>query len=1042
MTDGPIYDHSAYAECKAYPEKALYNGGILRDHAANIELSLGHLGADSYTPAFLLDNLLEGIYAFSAWIAIMGADSSILTAALNAESTKFSCIGTVLAKQGCWSFLKGGFLLHSPSNLSLLYFQNADGKEINMSIASPSLQRFTHEQWKMNQQYKINAERKRFLTIHTSDLHGERLEGAAITIEQISRDFPIGSAIAETIIGNPPYQNWFAKRFNAAVFENELKWYATEPEPGKTNYTAADQMLEFVRANQIIVRGHNIFWEDPKYTPAWVACLRGHELQLAVKSRIRSLMSKYRGEFIHWDVSNEMLHFDFYEQRIGPNATLSFFKAAHEADPLATLFMNDYNVIETCNDFNSTVDSYISRLRELKQGGVSMDGIGLEGHFLIPNPPLIRAVLDKLGTLGLPVWLTEVDISHKIDKEAQAVYLEQVLREGFSHPAVKGIMMWTALHPKGCYQMCLTDNEFHNLPAGDVVDKLLEEWKTGKVEGETDEFGTFSIHGFLGEYSIMDLPMISLPAGVLLYDYTAYTECKARPELPLYNGGILKDDVHFSTRSLGGSQSNISSPTFILPNLTGDNTVYTFSTWVKISGADSALIKAGLSSENVKHNCIGTAIAKGSCWSFLKGGFVLDSPPRLSLLYFQNADQIDVTIEIASASLQPFTAEEWKTHQQYKIDTERKRTVTIHVSDQNGDRLQGADIMLEQISKDFPFGSAIAKTILGDSSYQNWFVERFNAAVFEDELKWYNTETKPGQVNYTIPDQMLEFVRAHQIMARGHNIFWENPKFTPSWIFNLTGAELESAIDRRIRSLLGKYKGEFINWDVNNENLHYHFYEERLGPNATLNFFESAHQVDPLATLFMNEFNVVETCDDANSTVDTYIARMQELEQAGASMGGIGLQSHFVVPNPPLIRGVLDKLATLGLPIWLTEVDIDHEFDKETQAAYLEVVLREGFSHPSVKGIMLWTALHPNGCYEMCLTDNDLQNLPAGDVVDRLLKEWETGVVTGNSDEHGEYSFSGFLGEFKVNVSCGNRTATSTFALGQGDETRHFNIQL
>ena len=223
-------------------------------------------------------------------------------------------------------------------------------------------------------------------------------------------------------------QDWFVKRFNAAVFENELKWYATEPDQGKVNYTISDQMLQFVRANKIIARGHNIFWEDPKYTPAWVHNLTGIELRSAVNSRIQSLLSQYKEEFIHWDVSNEMLHFDFYEKRLGPNATLHFFETAHESDPLATLFMNDFNVVETCNDVNSTVDAYISRIRELQQSGVFMNGIGLEGHFTIPNPPLIRAILDKLATLGLPIWLTEVDISKTLDKDTQVSYSKSCSR--------------------------------------------------------------------------------------------------------------------------------------------------------------------------------------------------------------------------------------------------------------------------------------------------------------------------------------------------------------------------------------------------------------------------------------------------------------------------------------------------------------------------------------------------------------------------------------------------------------------------------------
>ncbi|CAH9057155.1 unnamed protein product [Cuscuta europaea] len=289
---------------------------------------------------------------------------------------------------------------------------------------------------------------------------------------------------------------------------------------------------------------------------------------------------------------------------------------------------------------------------------------------------------------------------------------------------------------------------------------------------------------------------------------------------------------------------------------------------------------------------------------------------------------------------------------------------------------------------------------------------------------------------------MLSFVREHQIIVRGHNIFWEDPKYTPQWVLNLTGPDLKSAVQSRITSLMERYRDEFIHWDVSNEMLHFDFYEQRLGPNATLEFFKTAHEADPLATLFMNDFNVVETCSDPKSTVDMYITKMKELKKGGISMDGIGVEGHFSVPNPPLIRATIDKLATLGLPIWLTEIDINKKFGQETQARYLEKVLREGFSHPGVDGIMLWTALDPKGCYQMCLTDNSLKNLPAGEVVDGLLKEWRTQSLEGETDEHGRYSFFGFLGEYKVRVEYGNETVTSTFSLNRGDDTRHFSIQL
>ncbi|KAL5999372.1 hypothetical protein ACLOJK_040832 [Asimina triloba] len=377
----------------------------------------------------------------------------------------------------------------------------------------------------------------------------------------------------------------------------------------------------------------------------------------------------------------------------------------------------------------------------------------------------------------------------------------------------------------------------------------------------------------------------------------------------------------------------------------------------------------------------------------------------------------ELEIFVVSASLQPFTSQQWEMHQDYNIRKERKRTVNIHVSDTKGQRLAGA---------------------------VDWFVKRFNAAVFENELKWYVTEHEAGNVNYTLADQMLSFVRGNKIVARGHNIFWEDPMYTPAWVRNLSGTPLRMAVQARIQSLLSNYNEQFIHWDVSNEMLHFHFYEQRLGPNASLDFFRTAQEADPHATLFMNDFNVIETCEDAKSAVDAYVLRLREFKEggAGAILQGIGLEGHFTRPNLPFVRAVLDKLATLGLPIWLTEIDISKTIDRQTQAVYLEQVVREGFSHPAVDGMMLWTALHPNGCYQMCLTDNNLQNLPAGDVVDKLLQEWQTRTALGYTDDHGSYIFDGFLGEYMVSVIHGNKSTDSTFSLSRSDETKHVDIQI
>jgi hypothetical protein len=107
--------------------------------------------------AWLLDYTYY-IYYFTAWLRIEGLDSVMIRARLETENETYNCIGTVLAKPGCWSFLKGGFVLNYPSNSSTIFFQNTDGKDVdNIDLASPSLQPFTKQQWRINQQYIINT---------------------------------------------------------------------------------------------------------------------------------------------------------------------------------------------------------------------------------------------------------------------------------------------------------------------------------------------------------------------------------------------------------------------------------------------------------------------------------------------------------------------------------------------------------------------------------------------------------------------------------------------------------------------------------------------------------------------------------------------------------------------------------------------------------------------------------------------------------------------------------------------------------------------
>ncbi|PHT70375.1 hypothetical protein T459_25479 [Capsicum annuum] len=489
---GPAYDPSAWTECQAEPEAPLYNGGILTNKFPVYKPVKDINGDMVYSPTLSLENLSPGsIYSFSSWVRVKNLDSALVTTTLKLDTAYSKCIGSVIAKKGCWSFLKGGFLWDSPSNSSQIDFQSSE-----------QTKSYNYVKFGQTENLVVFQERKRAVMIHVVDKNGFIVTGAAVKVNQISTDFPFGTVISRTILENLPYQKWFLERFKTTVFENELKWFKTEPLPGQLNYTVVDQMMEFVRKNSLIARGHNMFWPDPIYVQDWLENMTAPQLQRAMKFRIDSVMSRYRTEFFHWDVSNEVLKFDFFEKKLGPKATLDMFKKIHREDPLTTLFLNEFNIIEQC-DPKANVDSYINKLKELKKGGVTLAGIGLESHFSIPNPGFMRAVLDKLATLKLPIWLTEVDVNRVHGLEEQALYLEQILREAFSHPGVNGIMLWSARSVGGCYQTCLTDEKFQNLPTGDIIDQLLlKEWKTETKRGKTNEFGSYNFRGFLGDYKV------------------------------------------------------------------------------------------------------------------------------------------------------------------------------------------------------------------------------------------------------------------------------------------------------------------------------------------------------------------------------------------------------------------------------------------------------------------------------------------------------------------------------------------------------------
>ena len=229
----------------------------------------------------------------------------------------------------------------------------------------------------------------------------------------------IGTAFREVDeTDDPDYLPALIKDFNSVTHEGAMKWAATQPEQGVFNFDRADRMVEFAEANGMAVRGHTLVWEQASLdaTPDYVTAITDpEELRTLMADHIRTVVGHFRGRVDAWDVVNEPLetvgsevYQNHFYQVLGPGYIAEAFELAHEADPDATLFLNDALVSHAGAKF----DALLALTADLLDQGVPLHGVGLQGHFIArgPSHDELRTNIEKLAALGVVVELTEVDI--------------------------------------------------------------------------------------------------------------------------------------------------------------------------------------------------------------------------------------------------------------------------------------------------------------------------------------------------------------------------------------------------------------------------------------------------------------------------------------------------------------------------------------------------------------------------------------------------------------------------------------------------------
>jgi endo-1,4-beta-xylanase len=390
----------------------------------------------------------------------------------------------------------------------------------------------------------------------------------------------------------------------------------------------------------------------------------------------------------------------------------------------------------------------------------------------------------------------------------------------------------------------------------------------------------------------------------------------------------------------------------------------------------------------------------------------------------------------------------WRAEADARIKEIRQRQVQVRVVDNEGKPQAGVEVAVRQTRKAFPFGSAMSATLLRNEQYREFFKAHFNWAVFENEAKWYSNGRGPGREDYTTADAMARWCRENNIPIRGHAIFWEPEKWQPRWVPKLDDEQLKAAVEYRMDSAVTHFRGTFVHWDVNNEMLHGSFFKDRLGEGIHAWMFKRARELDPDVKLFVNEFNILSV--DQNFTevqTDEYIAHIRMLREQGAPIDGVGIQGHIwyedILAHPQVIKQRLDKVAALGLSIWISEFDTA-DADEKVNADRLELVYRTAYSHPAVEGIMMWifwagnSWRGPNGG----LARRDWTLNEAGKRFQALMAEWTT-TASGRTDPAGAFTFRGFHGDYAATLKGqDSRVAQETFTVSVGRGPQGITLQM
>ena len=229
--------------------------------------------------------------------------------------------------------------------------------------------------------------------------------------------FMIGVAVNQRNVSNPEQVALIKQEFNSMTAENDMKPEPTEPQEGQFNWENADRIANFARQNGIKLRGHTLMWHSQ--IGRWMTAegTTKEQFYARMKNHIQAIVSRYKDVVYCWDVVNEAISDDAnatdpYRQSAmyrlcGDEFIEKAFQYAHEADPKALLFYNDYSTVDPHKR-----DRIYNMVKKMKAKGIPIDGIGMQAHYNIyyPSEARLDSAITMFKTIVKHIHITEFDI--------------------------------------------------------------------------------------------------------------------------------------------------------------------------------------------------------------------------------------------------------------------------------------------------------------------------------------------------------------------------------------------------------------------------------------------------------------------------------------------------------------------------------------------------------------------------------------------------------------------------------------------------------